>query len=283
MSQNGQNPTGPIPGRSIDAADFQDVPRPIACMAKDYPAGWVNEWHRHRRAQLVYASAGVMTITTPEGTWVVPPDRALWIPAAMDHRVVMDGRVTMRTVYVDPAHTSDLPRHCAVVAIAGLLRELILRAVAMPVLYDPDGPEGRVARLVLDELRALPSLPLHLPQPRDKRLKRLCDAIRATPADNRSLEAWGMTIGASGRTLARLFRVETGMTFGGWRVQARLLAALTRLAAGDRVTGVALDLGYNSPSAFTTMFRRHFGVTPSRYFAAAMSGASSRQTRIGSA
>src|SRR5690242_7500960 len=100
MSRNGQtSPTGPIAGRSIDSADFQHVPRPIAAMAKDYPAGWVQPLHRHRRAQLVYASSGVMTIYTPQGTWVVPPDRALWIPAEIDHSIQMSGRVTMRMVY----------------------------------------------------------------------------------------------------------------------------------------------------------------------------------------
>ncbi len=269
MSQNGQTPlpSGPIAGRSIDAADFQDIPRPIAAMAKDYPAGWVQPLHRHRRAQLVYASSGVMTIFTPQGTWIVPPDRALWIPSEIDHSIEMSGRVTMRTIYVDRRIAEALPGNCAVVSVSGLLRELILRAVEMPLLYDPNGADGRIAQLLLDELRTLPSLPLHLPDPKDARLVRLCQSIRRHPADNRPLAAWGVEVGASGRTLARLFRLETGMTFADWRAQARLLAALTRLAAGEKVTSVALDLGYSSPSAFTTMFRRQCGVTPSRYFA----------------
>jgi AraC-like DNA-binding protein len=267
MTRNGQfTPTGPISGRSIDSADFQDVPRPIAAMAKDYPSGWVQPLHRHRRAQLVYASSGVMTIYTPQGTWVVPPDRALWIPAEIDHSIQMSGLVTMRTVYVERAVAGGLPQHCTVVAVSSLLRELILCAVQLPLHYDQDGRDGRLARLLIDELHTLPSLPLHLPVPKDPRLARLCDALRHDPADDRLLAAWGREIGASGRTLARLFRQETGMTFARWRAQARLLAALGRLGAGEKVTSVALDLGYNSPSAFTTMFRRHLGVTPGRYF-----------------
>lgn len=268
MSQNRQTPipTAPIAGRSIDPDDFQAVPRPLAAMAKDYPDGWVNHWHRHRRAQLVYASSGVMTIHTPHGIWIVPPDRALWIPAAVDHEIVMTGPVAMRTLYIEPAATSGLPQICAVVAVSGLLRELILRAVEMPMHYDETGADGRVAGLIFDELRTLPALPLHLPSPRDSRLQRLCAAVRAQPANDRTLDAWGREVGASARTLARLFRDETGLTFGRWRAQARLLAALGRLAAGDKVTTVALDLGYDSPSAFTALFRRHFGVPPSRYF-----------------
>jgi len=274
MSQNGQStPTAPIPGRSIDPDDFQAVARPIAAMAKDYPDGWVNQWHRHRRAQLVYASSGVMTIRTPHGIWIVPPDRALWIPATVDHEITMAGAVTMRTLYIEPGVVHGLPDVCAVVAVSGLLRELILRAVEMPLLYDETGADGRVAGLIFDELRALPALPLHLPSPHDSRLQRLCAGVQQRPADDRTLEAWGREVGASARTLARLFRDETGLTFGRWRAQARLLSALGRLASGEKVTTVALDLGYDSPSAFTALFRRHFGVPPSRYFSGRRPGA----------
>jgi AraC-like DNA-binding protein len=280
--REGARPTAPIPGRSIDPADFQNVARPIAAMAKDYPDGWVNAWHRHRRAQLVYASSGVMTIRTPHGTWVVPPDRGLWIPPATDHEIVMSGAVTMRTVYIEPsAAAAALPPACSVVAVSGLLRELILRAVEMPLLYDEHGPDGRVAQMILDELRVLRALPLHLPNPQDPRLKRLCEAIRRQPADDRTLQLWGVDVGASARTLARLFRRETGLSFGHWRAQARLLAALGRLAAGEKVTSVALDLGYDSPSAFAALFRRQFGVPPSQYFTGRHHTARRRAARPG--
>lgn len=278
-----RTPTAPIPGRSIDPEDFQNVARPLAAMAKDYPDGWVNAWHRHRRAQLVYASSGVMTIRTPHGTWVVPPDRALWIPPATDHEIVMSGPVTMRTLYVEPdaALAARLPSACSVVAVSGLLRELILRAAEMPLLYDENGADGRVARLILDELSVLRALPLNLPSPQDPRLRRLCEAIGRRPADERTLQLWGAEVGASARTLARLFRRETGLTFGHWRARARLLAALARLAAGEKVTSVALDLGYDSPSAFAALFRRQFGVPPSRYFAGRPVAARRRTGRPG--
>jgi AraC-like DNA-binding protein len=147
-----------------------------------------------------------------------------------------------------------------------LLRELILRAMELPLLYDRNGPEGRLIRLILDEIRVLPILPLHLPVPSEPRLAKICRALLDHPEDRREIEVWGRIVGASGRTLARLFQREIGMSFGAWRQQARLIEALARLGTGEPVTTVALDLGYESPSAFTAMFRRSLGVTPSRYF-----------------
>ncbi len=162
---------------------------------------------------------------------------------------------------------APLPATCSVISVSPLLRALILRAVELPLLYDEAGPDGRIMALILDEIRTLPALPLHLPWPVDQRLARLCAAIRDDPASGRSLGAWALTMGASSRTLARLFRRETGMSFGAWRQQVRLLEALGRLATGQPVTTVALDLGYQSPSAFTSMFRRALGCAPTRYFA----------------
>ena len=255
----------PIPGRSIDPADYQDVSRPIAAMAKDFPDGFVNHWHRHKRAQLLFATSGVMTVETPDGTWLVPPHSAVWVPAAVKHQNRMAGTVRMRTLYIRPDAAAGLPLVCTVFEVSPLLRELILRAVAMPVDYDEQGPDGRIMALVLDEVRALRALPLHLRLPSDARLQRACAAIIADPGGAHSLESLADQAGASARTLLRLFRRETGLTFAAWRQQARLLEALTRLGAGQPVTSVALDLGYDSPSAFSAMFRRTLGTTPSRY------------------
>ncbi|HWI28858.1 MAG TPA: helix-turn-helix transcriptional regulator [Stellaceae bacterium] len=252
--------------RSTDPEDYQDVPRPITAMAKDFPDGNRVPPHRHRRAQLVFAARGVMVVSTPEGTWVVPPNRAVWMPAETEHSIRSWGNVAMRTLYVRGDAAGLLPRRCCVVAVSPLLRELILRAVELPLLYDEDGPEARVMGLILDEIRALPVLPLHLPWPSDGRLGRLCAAIQDDPASERTLEDWAAGVGASSRTLARLFRKETGMSFSAWRQQVRLVDALGRLATGQKVTAVALDLGYQSPSAFTSMFRRALGQAPTRYF-----------------
>jgi len=153
-----------------------------------------------------------------------------------------------------------------VVTVPPLLRALILEAVEMPKLYDEAGADGRLMAVILDCLRKLKPTPLYLPIPADARLRRITDVVAADPADRTPLAAWAKRAGASARTLARLFVKETGLTFGAWRQQARLLKALEWLAEGRPVTAVALDLGYLSPSAFIAMFRRALRVSPGRYF-----------------
>jgi AraC-like DNA-binding protein/quercetin dioxygenase-like cupin family protein len=252
--------------RSVDPHDYQDLPRPLAAMAKDFPPGAAIERHSHPRAQLVFAVAGVMTVTTPQGIWVVPPHRALWIPARVEHAIRCSGAVAMRTLYIRPDAGTALPDRVAVVGVSPLLRELILAAVRIEPIYDEAGRDGQVMALALQELRSLPTLPLHLPMPSDPRLAHLCERIKADPANTWTVAAAAREAGVSGRTLARHFRIESGLGFAAWCRQARLLAALVRLAGGEKVTSVALDCGYDSPSAFTSMFRRHIGVPPSRYF-----------------
>ena len=242
------------------------TPRPVVTLASDYPTGHVIAPHRHNRAQLVHASRGIMTVTAEAGTWVVPPQRGLWLPAGMEHAIAINRNVEMRSLYIAPDAAPGLPERCGVVDLPPLLRELILEAMAIPPLYDEDGPDGRIMRVILDRLRSLPAAPLHLPRPQDPRLARVTEALRAEPGDGRPLEAWARTAGASSRTLARLFQRETGLTFRAWRQQARLLQALVLLAEETPVTTVALDLGYDSPSAFIAAFKRAFGVTPARYF-----------------
>jgi AraC-like DNA-binding protein len=249
-----------------DPATLFDNPRPIVTLASDYPRGHQIAPHHHARAQLVYASQGVMTVTAAAGSWVVPPQRAVWMPAGDTHAIRVDRDLSMRSLYIRPDAAAGLPGACRVVTVSALLRALILRAMTVPPLYDEDGPDGRVLRVLLDELRALPSAPLHLPQPKDPRLKRVTDALLAEPADRRPLDAWARHAGASPRTLARLFLAETGMGFRVWRQRARLLRALVALADDTPVTTVAFDAGYDSLSAFIAAFKREFGTTPARYF-----------------
>lgn len=242
------------------------IARPVVAMAADYPPGHNVPPHRHERAQLVYASAGVMQVSAEAGTWIVPPERAVWVPARMTHAVTAHGRLEMRTLYVSPEAAERLMPTCCVVSVTPLLRELILRAVTLPPHYEEASAEGRVMALILDEIRALPTAPLHLPQAHDPRLVRVTEALSKNPGDERTLADLAKQAGASPRTLARLFVKETGLTFGAWRQRARLLQALTWLAEGRAVTTIALDLGYDSPSAFIAAFKRSFGVTPAKYF-----------------
>jgi AraC-like DNA-binding protein len=175
--------------------------------------------------------------------------------------------------YVEPRARPDLSDTCRVLEVSDLLRELILEATRMPVEYDVNGRDGRVMALILDEIAAAPSVPLHVAMPQDPRLTRVCRAILADPAHADTLDDWARVAGVGRRTFTRMFRRETRMSFAAWRQHVRLMEALSRLATGEAVTAVALDVGYNSPSAFTAMFRKAFGqgkrATPRRVIVAA--------------
>ncbi len=240
-------------------------PRDIVGFTADYEAGDSTGMHSHARAQLVHGEFGVMSVRTQRGAWLVPPGFAVWVPAAIEHQVNAISAIRMATLYVQPGAALPVPEDCVVVSVPTLARELILRAAAFPDSYPDDGPETRLIGVLRDELAGLKPAPLHLPLPADKRARAVSDWLIDTPADQRELEEWGNAVGASSRTLARLFVTETGLSFGRWRQKRRLLAALERLAAGAQVTTVALDLGYKSPSAFIAMFRRELGETPGRY------------------
>ncbi|WP_153946458.1 helix-turn-helix transcriptional regulator [Cupriavidus sp. U2] len=245
---------------------YDRSPMPVTAMAADYVPGHVTKPHQHPHAQLIHAMHGVMVVSTPEGQWTVPPTRGMWMPGGTTHWIRMVGRVQMRTAYIRPDAAPDLPTACTVLGISPLLRELILAAIDVPALYDMDSRDGRLMRLLLDEVKLVPTLPLHLPRPTDPDLRTICDQIVGEPDTGLTLADWGTRLGVDPKTIQRRFARETGMTFGQWRQQARLLAALERLAAGDKVVDVALDMGYDSPSAFATMFRRQFGVPPSAFF-----------------
>jgi len=251
--------------RSTNPEDYQRVPRAVAAMPKDFAAGFEIAPHSHERGQLIYATAGTMRIATANSLWIVPPQRALWMPAGTRHSIEMQGEVTMRTLYLRDDATAALPRTCRVLPVSALLRELIVRTTELPVDYDEAGPAGHIVALILAELRGAQSLPLRLPMPADARLRKLCQTLLDAPGDPRPLEAWARAVNTSARTLARRFHSETNLTFGAWRQQARVLEAMGRLGGGAPVTQVALDLGYESVSAFSAMFRRAAGVSPREY------------------
>lgn len=250
-------------------ADFRDHdhgPAPVTALATDYSTGHETAEHDHPYAQLLYAVRGVMVVRTEAGHWVVPPTRAMWLPPRTRHAVRTIGSVHMRSAFIDPQRVPDLPAQCAVLAVSPLLRELLVAAVALTPPHAPGSRGERITELLLDELRTVPALALHLPQPRDARLRRICDRLAEAPHDSTTATQWAKALHVDAKTIQRLFARETGMSFGQWRQQARLMAALERLARGERVLDVALALGYASPGAFATMFKRQFGVTPSTYF-----------------
>jgi transcriptional regulator GlxA family with amidase domain len=193
----------------------------------------------------------------------------VWMPAGIDHAVRFFGGVSMRTAYVRPDARPGLPAHCEVIEVSPLLRETIVAATRIRHDYALGGRDHRVMELILDEVEAAPRLRLHVPLPRDERLMTLCEALIASPARPVTLESLAAGLNVSGRTLARLFQRELGMSFGQWLRRARLLLSLPRLAAGVPVVQVALEHGYDSPSAYSAMFRRALGTAPTVYLSSA--------------
>jgi len=251
---------------SVMLAEIDAAPSPITGRATDYPASWFIEPHSHARHQLIYAVQGVMVVSTEAGRWVVPPTRGLWMLGGMTHEIRCIGEVHMRSLLVTPDAAPGLPAQTQVVGISPLLRELVRAAMDVAQPYSPGTRDGRVMRLILDELRMLPVLPLHLQMPTDPRLLRICEQLQTQPDDASTMAEWAQRLAVDVKTIQRLFIRQTGMTFGQWRQQARLLRALEMLATGEKVIDVALSLGYESPSAFATMFRRQFDQTPSQFF-----------------
>ncbi|MDX2600783.1 helix-turn-helix transcriptional regulator [Streptomyces caniscabiei] len=223
-------------------------------------AGGEIEAHRHDDHQIVYAGRGVLTVTTSAGSWVAPANRAIWVPAGTVHAHQAHGELALHLVGLPP---SEDPLHLdtpTVLAVSPLLRELI---IAYTAAEDDNSPRRtRLRAVLLDQLRISVQQPLHLPTPSSQLLRTVCDLLRADPSDNRTLAALGREVGASDRTLSRLFGKDLGMTFPQWRTQLRLHRALILLAEQTPVTEVAHRCGWSSPSAFIDVFRRSFGHTP---------------------
>jgi AraC-like DNA-binding protein/quercetin dioxygenase-like cupin family protein len=238
----------------------------ITTLTHDYAPGHVIALHFHDWDQLVFASVGVMTVRTGSGAWVVPTDRAVWIPAKVPHTIAMSGTVAMRTLYLKPRLAKGLPKDCCVVSVSPLLRELILQACAFGALRREIPRQKHVTDLVLDQLEAVPMIPLRLPKPVDPRAQRVAGLLEADPSDARPLAEICRVAGAGKRTMERTFKLDVGMTFGKWRQQVRLMHAMRLLAEGSKVTYAAVEAGYSTPSAFISMFRKALGMTPREYF-----------------
>ncbi len=222
--------------------------------------------HSHNKHQLLYAIGGVMVVYSALNQWTVPPNRGFWMPSGQVHSLRCVGTLKMRSVFVCPDRFPDLPTEPKTVSISPLLRELIKASINLKPPYAEESRDARIMHLILDELAILPALPLSLPQPTDPRVNLICQALQDDAGDASTVADWSERLNLDQKTIQRLFRKETGMTFGQWRQQARLLLALERIAVGEKIIDVAFELGYESPSAFTSMFKKQFGKTPSQFF-----------------
>ncbi|HEY6501093.1 MAG TPA: helix-turn-helix transcriptional regulator [Streptosporangiaceae bacterium] len=235
-------------------------------------AGEAIEPHFHDQAQLVYPAHGLLGVTTSRGTWMAPPNRAVWIPAGAEHQHRAYGATDFRGLLFpaeltrDQRDQRDQP---TVVAVSGLLRELILALTSAEAAEAaegrPDGARRRLERVTLDQLRESSEQPLHLPEPGDDRLRAVTALLREDPGNPATLAELGRRAGASARTLSRLFDRELAMSFHRWRTQLRIHHALVLLAAGTSVTDTAIECGWSNPSSFIEAFARAVGQTPGRY------------------
>ncbi len=231
--------------------------RQVEGRATTYEAGTHIMPHAHTGHQIVHAISGVMRVFAQEASWVLPPGRGLWVPARVPHEIRCINSIEMRTVYLDGSIRADRPT-VEVIGISPLMREILVRFAE----GCSDRQIPHLEALLLDEITTTAAEPFRLPMPREPRIVELVTQLRDSPADTTSLSAWADRLGLSQRSLIRRIRTETGMSFRELRRQARIMAALERLALGQPVTQVALDVGFESPSAFAHAFRMVTGATP---------------------
>ena len=250
---------------SPKAAQLQHLPHAVVAFSRDFSHDQLLAMHSHPRGQLLYAAEGVMQVRTAQGLWVIPPQRALWVPCGLAHEIRMLSAVRLRTLYIRPHESELIGTECRLLEVSALLRELILSLLEEESDYDTRGRGGHLAQLILSEIDGATAIPVVIPWPADRRVVAVCEAILADPGNANSLEHWAEFAGASPRTLIRLFPKETGLHFRHWVQQVHITEALLRLSQGEAVERIAVRLGYKSASAFTSMFRSVLGKTPSQY------------------
>lgn len=251
-----------IPTRQLELASAD-----VIGLSYEYPVGFEAVHSHEDFGQIMYAVRGAMTVSTPQGSWVLPPQRALWIPAGVPHAFSRSRPVSLRAVYVR-RHTDGMPAwaRCTVMQVSALVRELILSCIRAPWDHAPDGRAARLGRVLLDHLVRLKTDSFYLREPVDPRAVKAALIARKDPAHSLSLKEIAGKAGASERTLDRLFTAETDMGFGAWRRCLRLTLAMERLAVGESVGTVAAAIGYENPSSFIAAFKSAFGATPAKYF-----------------
>ncbi|HWX02600.1 helix-turn-helix transcriptional regulator [Collimonas sp.] len=246
-----------------------DARHPVRLRARDLGAAKLLPSHSHPWGQVTYAPEGVLRVTVGNSTWIVPPLRAIWIPPLLKHEIATIEKSQLRALYIHADANPFSGQECIVLEVSSLLRELIAALTEAEV---DSVRESLLTRLILDELVAAKTPGIRVALPTEKRLHAICQALIEAPDSGMTLAAWADRAGASERTLARLFEKDLGMTFGQWRQQVRLAHAAPMIARGMPLSLVAAELGYASQSAFSAMFKKTFGQSPSTFFAPKKTG-----------
>jgi len=241
------------------------VPQPMTVRSQTIPARHSFPEHAHHWNQMVYAISGMLTVAAEGRSFVISPEQAVWLPTGLSHRVGSLLGAEFRSLWIAEEAGAGIPKTPTVFSVSPLLQALIVEAAAIEGQDDPNGYAGRVTGLILDQLRRAKSLPGALPWPRGGPLLKVCEAIYADPGDPRGSEEWGKELGMSGRTLARRFDADLGMSLRSWRKRLRLFKAIEMLGGALGVTQTALKLGYGSTSAFIYAFRTEMGCGPQTY------------------
>lgn len=257
----------PEPRDIFARIDSADGPALIAYVMDAKRPGKETDWHRHRRGQFFYVESGLVAVRTRRGAWALPPHRVGWMPPGELHTAAVAHDTSGWGLFIAPEAAAVLPSYPCAMGTTELMRALVHRASTWVWQDRLDAAQQRVMSVLMDELRQAPLERLELPMPTDRRLLRVAQTLLEHPEDTSDLATWAQRAGLSTRSLSRLFRSETGYSFGQWRQQARLTGALERLAQGESVAAVADAAGYASVSAFVAMFRRSYGLPPGRYFA----------------
>ncbi|OUI87908.1 AraC family transcriptional regulator [Acetobacter sp. DmW_043] len=255
-----------MPEADLENHDPHKIPRAIAAVGVDLISrGFEQPMHAHRKGQIMLAIKGQITCHIDSGFWMVPPSCALWIPGEMHHSVHCSGNIELYILFVDEEVITNLPQNCCTFSVSPLLEELIAEVSRLPPLYDTAGADGRLVQTMIDQIVKAPVECLHLPTPSDPRLKQIAAGLMKNRADRRTIGQWARTLAMSERGLCRLVVAQTGMSFGRWRQQFHIMFAIERLIEGCPVQVIAHELGYESSSAFITMFKKALGQPPRQY------------------
>jgi len=247
------------------AESRQQLSMPVTVVSRSIAANSVVDKHSHRWGQFVYANKGVLLVVTATDRYIVPPEQGVWLLPEIEHEVSTISKVELTSFYFDNNLLNELPDQCCVLRVSDFLKTLILEASHITNDYLWSGADGLLLRLILNRLSLAPNIIFQLPYPKDSRLLTMLSLIQKEPSNGFNLAQWGKEIGASSRTLSRLFKKETGLSYSTWRQRLNVQIAISELSKGKSITSISLYLGYDSPSAFTHKFKENTGMAPSFY------------------